>query len=172
MLRRILVAALAAATVGCSTPKLFVSDTPDWKEADAPPPPALRTQGLIPLEVPGTSLRFGIDPRSITVGADGVVRYVVVATSSSGVVNAMYEGIRCEGGDVRVYARHNPDSGWVPARNSDWQALHSTPHSRHSLYIARNGVCVGRGASGSAAQIVQDLRAPVDTRFERGGVNR
>jgi hypothetical protein len=172
MLRSILVAALAAAIAGCTTPKLSISDTPDWQETEAPPPPALRTQGLIPLDVSGTSLRFGIDPQSITVGQDGVVRYVVVATSSTGTVNAFYEGIRCEGGVVKVYARHNRDSGWVPARGSDWQVLQSVPNTRHSLYIARNGVCLGRGASGSAAQIVQDLRAPVDTRFERGGVNR
>jgi hypothetical protein len=167
MLRRILAVALAAAAVGCSTPQLSVSENPDWQETEAPAPPALRTRNLIPLELPGTSLRFGVDPESITVGADRVVRYVVVASSSTGTVNAIYEGIRCVSGDVKVYARHNPDSGWVPARNSDWQPLHSTPNSRHSLYIARNGACLGRGASGTPAQIVQDLRAPSHTKFER-----
>jgi hypothetical protein len=174
MLRRILVVALATAAVGCSSPKLSIGtdNDPDWQETEAPPPPAVRTQGLIPLEVPGAGLRFGVDPRSITVGKDRIVRYVVVATSRTGTVNAIYEGIRCEAGEVKVYARHNPDSGWVPARNSDWQPLHTTANTRHSLYIARNGVCLGRGANGSAAQIAIDLAAPVDSRFERGGVNR
>ena len=177
MLRRILVLALAGAVAGCSTSpnaSLFASDTTaaDWQEAEAPPPPAVRTQGLIPLDVPGTALRFGIDPASIQVGRDRVVRYVVVATSSSGTVNAFYEGIRCEGGEVKVYARHNPNTGWVPATRGDWQPLQTTPNSRHSLYIARNGVCMGRGVNGNVAQIVIDLRAPVDTRYERGGVNR
>jgi hypothetical protein len=175
MFRWILALALAGVVVGCSSPKVtFGADTgnPDWQEVEAPPPPPVRTQGLIPLDVPGTALRFGVDPASIRVGADRVVRYVVVATSSSGTVNAMYEGIRCEGGDVKVYARHNPNSGWVPATKVEWQALQSTPNSRHSLYIARNGVCVGRGVNGNATQIVSDLRAPVANRFERGGVNR
>jgi hypothetical protein len=171
MLRRILTLALACAAAAASAqPRLF--EDPDWKELEAPPPPALNTRGLIALDIPASALRFGIDPKSVSVGSDRIVRYVVVATSSSGTVNAFYEGIRCEGGEVKVYARHNPDSGWVPARSIEWQPLQSTPNSRHSLFIARNGVCLGRGVNGNASQIVSDLRAPVDTRFERGGINR
>ena len=52
------------------------------------------------------------------------MRYVVVATSTSGAVNAIYEGIRCNTGEVKVYARHNPDSGWKPARAAEWRPLH------------------------------------------------
>lgn len=171
MFRSFMALALAgAAAASLAQPR--VAEEPDWKELEAPPPPALRTTGLIPLDIPGATLRFGVDPKSVSVGSDRIVRYVVVAASSSGTVNAMYEGIHCESAVVKVYARHNPDSGWVPARNAEWQPLHGIANSRHSLFIARNGVCVGRGVSGSAADIVGDLRAPVGTRFERGGVNR
>jgi len=171
MLRKFLALALCSAAA-CA----FAQDIPDimidWKEVEAPPPPPLRTQGLIELEVKGTSLRFGVDPASITVGKDGVVRYVVVASSSSGVVNGIYEGIRCNTGQVRVYARHNPSSGWVPARGADWQDIHQVANSRYSLAIARGGACQENTPNGSPAQIVQDLRAPFDRRFERGGNNR
>jgi len=169
---RVSFAALALAGACLAASAQVVPDDPDWKELEAPPPPALRTTGLIPLEVPGTSLRFGIDPASVSVGKDRIVRYVVVATSPSGTVNAMYEGIRCDAAEVRVYARHNPDSGWVAARSADWQPLHSTPNTRHSLIIARNGVCLGNAPNGNATEIVNDLRAPLERRFERGGVNR
>jgi hypothetical protein len=165
-------AALALCGASLAASAQVAPGSPDWQELDAPTPPALRTSGLIALDVPGTALRFGIDPGSVTVGQDRVVRYVVVATSASGTVNAMYEGIRCDEAQVKVYARHNPDSGWVAARGGDWQPLHSAPNSRHSLLIARNGVCLGHAPNGNAAQIVQDLRARVDRRFERGGVNR
>jgi hypothetical protein len=144
--------------------QLAVPD-PDWKELEAPPPPALRTQGLIPLEVRGTTLQFGVDPQSVALGGDGVVRYVVVATSTTGTVNALYEGVRCGTGEVKVYARHNPDSGWVPARGADWQPLREGPQARHSLLIARTGACVGDAPNRNASQIVRDLRAPVDRRF-------
>jgi hypothetical protein len=163
MLRRFLVLAFAGAA--CAASAQFSTPDPDWKETEAPRPPALRTSGLVFIEVPGSSLRFGVDPASVTVGSDGVVRYVVVASSPTGTVNGIYEGVRCSSGEVKVYARHNPDSGWVPARGSDWQPLHQTRNSRYSLLIARNGACMGHGPNGTASKIVRDLRAPVDTRF-------
>ncbi len=170
MQRSLRALALAGVTVAASA-QVAPTD-PDWKELDVPPPPALRTSGLVPVDVAGTSLRFGIDPASLAVGGDGIVRYVVVATSTSGTVNAIYEGIRCDTGEVKVYARHNPDSGWVPARTAEWQPLQSTPNSRHSLAIARSGACFGHSPNGNAAQILQDLKAPVERRFQRGGANR
>lgn len=183
MLRSLLALAVAGAVTAASavepgappgTPdNSNIPDVPEWKEVDAPPPPALRTQGLIALDVAGTTLHFGVDPRSITVGGDGVVRYVVVATSSSGAVNGMYEGIRCNAGEVKVYARYNPDSGWVPVRDGEWQKLSAAQAStRHSLSVARSGACIDNAPNGSAANIVQDLKAPVDRRYLRGGLNR
>jgi hypothetical protein len=166
MLRRILALALACAA-GTSFGQLLGDVNPDWKETEAPPPPALRTQGLIPVEMPsGLSLRFAVDPASVSVGADGVVRYVIVASSPTGAVNAMYEGLRCNTAEVKVYARHNPDSGWVPARNAEWQPLHNRPNSRHSLTVARTGACIGQGPSGNAAEIVRALRTGPDKRFQ------
>ncbi|MCC2635460.1 MAG: hypothetical protein K0S48_3346 [Ramlibacter sp.] len=166
MLRRIL--ALAFACAAAPSFGQLADANPDWKEVEAPPPPAVRTQGLVAVDMPsGISLRFGVDPASVSVGADGVVRYVVVASSPTGAVNALYEGLRCESAEVKVYARHNPDSGWVPARDAQWQPLHSRPNSRHSLSIARNGACVGRGPSGTASEIVRSLRTPPEHRFEK-----
>jgi hypothetical protein len=139
---------------------------PDWREAEAPPPPAVRTTGLIPVELERSALRFGVDPASVAIGSDGIVRYVVVATSTTGTVNAMYEGIRCNTGEFKVYARYNPASGWVKSHGLQWLPLQEgQQQSRHSLAIARNGACLGRAPNRSPAQIVRDLRAPADTRF-------
>ena len=156
------VALLLAAAVHAQVPQV----DPDWREAEAPPAPAVRLDGLIPLEIPGSALRFGVDPSSVALGQDGIVRYVVVATSASGVVNALYEGIRCGDGEFKVYARHNPDSGWTLAKGSPWRPLQDQPASRHALLIARTGACMGHSANRSASQIVRDLRAPADTRYE------
>jgi hypothetical protein len=139
---------------------------PDWREAEAPPAPAFKLDGLIPLEIPGSALRFGVDPSSVSLGPDGIVRYVVVATSTSGAVNALYEGIRCAKGEFKVYARHNPDGGWKLEKDSPWRSLQDQPVSRHTLLIARTGACMGHSANRSASQIVRDLRAPADTRFQ------
>ena len=166
MLRRILALALACAAAPSFAQLGITEVDPDWKELEAPPPPPVRTQGLVPIDMPrGGSLRFAVDPDSVSVGADSVVRYVVVASSPTGTVNALYEGLRCNTAEVKVYARYNPDSGWVPARASEWQPLQNRPNSRHSLVIARTGACVGQGPSGVASEIVRALRTPADTRF-------
>jgi hypothetical protein len=142
-------------------------EDPDWREAEAPPPPALKLGGLIPLEMPRSSLRFGVDPASVSVGSDGVVRYVVVATSATGAVNALYEGLRCNSAEFKVYARHSGSGGWTLAKDSTWRPLHNAQNSSHSLQVARTAACVGHGPNRSAAQIVQDLRSPVNRRFNQ-----
>ena len=157
---------LAWALAACAIHAQIVAPDPDWRETQAPPPPALKLDGLIPLDIPESSLRFGVAPESITIGNDGIVRYVVVARSNSGAMNAMYEGILCRNGEYKVYARHNPDSGWVPASDAPWKSLDERPLSRHTRVMARSGACMGHGPSHSAARIIQELRAPFgsDTR--------
>ncbi|MGZ5271075.1 MAG: CNP1-like family protein [Ramlibacter sp.] len=138
---------------------------PDWQEADAPRPPPLRTQGLVPIDMgPGTDLRWGVDPASIRIGADRVVRYVVVAIGQGGAVNGIYEGVRCDTAEVRVYARHARDGDWVPAR-AEWKPLQGSAATLHSLVIARNGVCLGQAPNGTPAQIARDLGQTPDFRF-------
>lgn len=162
-MRRELAALLAATAASAVLAQTAPSD-PDWREAEAPPPPALQTGKLIPLDMPGSSLRFGVDPDSVSIGSDGLVRYVVVASSASGAVNAIYEGIRCDNAHYRVYARHTPAGGWLRA-DTDWRPMHDGAASRHTLVIARNGACLGHAPNGSAAQIVRDLKSSPDRRF-------
>lgn len=158
-------AALALASAGAAAQLVPVD--PDWKEIDAPRPPALRTEGLVMLEVRGSALRFGVDPESISIGPDRIVRYVLVARGDSGVVNAFYEGIRCNSGDVKVYARHDADKGWIPAPGAEWVGLQEGRHARTSMQMARGGACVGNAPNGSPRQIVKDLRSGPEHRFER-----
>ena len=161
-MRRPLAAALLAAA-----PLAFAqlgTQDPDWKEVDAPPPPQLRLDKLVEIELPRTQLRYGIDPASISVGKDGIVRYVAVATSSSGAVNAMYEGIRCGTGEVKVYARHNPGTGWKAVPGADWRPIQDPPF-RHSLYFARHGACIDHLPGRSAPEILRELKADPERRF-------
>lgn len=156
-LRKWLAAGLAAASIS-ATAQLSAPD-PDWKEQDAPPPPAFAVDRLVPFDVSvGSALRFGVDPATIQIGRDGVVRYVIVARSASGTVNAMYEGIRCSTGEMRTYARHNADSGWTRADSSDWRSMWGSAPSRHTLMFARQGGCMGNAPPRSVDEIVRSLR--------------
>lgn len=133
---------------------------PDWKELEVKPPAAFRTDRLVPIELPRyVSVRVGIDPATVTVSSDGIVRYVVVAVSDSGNINAAYEGIWCRAGDVKTYARAGNDGQWTAIAKPEWKGLSASHPSMHALALARQGVCDGRSAAGHSPQdIVRKLR--------------
>ena len=137
----------------------LAGDHPDWKEQQVPAPPTFDLARLIPFEVNiNAALRYGLDPQTVSIGDDGVVRYVVVAQSSTGVVTALYEGVRCAGAQVKTYARHNPSSGWVTASTQEWKLLFDNAPSRHALRLARQGLCDGATAPKDVASIVRALQ--------------
>jgi CNP1-like family len=157
-----------AATFSTLAMAQVVATDPDWKEDSAPPAPAFEIKRLVPFEVSANSpLQWGFDPQTMTIGKDDIVRYVVVAQSPSGVVNAMYEAIRCGTGEWKTYARFNQDSGWTNVSDPKWLALSGGP-SPHAARLARQGVCTGNAAASSVREIVQSVRQPVGAQRDTG----
>jgi len=148
--------ALAANAVMCQTPV----ETPEWTEGTTPPPPAFSTKQLVPIEMPAyVSLKIGIDPETVTVGTDNVVRYVVVMQNGSGSVNAAYEGIQCTNGEVKTYARVSGVAGqWVNIEQPEWKSLTDNLPSRHAHAFAQQGACDAHTVAGRAADIVRSLK--------------
>ncbi len=132
----------------------------DWKESDTPTPPAFSPNKLLPLDMPPyVSLRFGIDPATLTITTDGIVRYVVVATNASGSVSALYEGIRCATGEVKTYARAGGAGAWSIIQAPEWRGLNDNQPSKHAWVFARQAACDGRAAAASsAADIIRAMR--------------
>lgn len=156
---------LSVLVFACTCAGAQVMPSDEFLEGDAPAPPPLKTQGLIPLDVgAGTDLRWGVDPASIRIGADRVVRYVVVGQSAAGAVNGFYEGVRCDTAEVRVYARHARDGDWVPGK-AGWAPLRDSSATRHSLAFARTGGCIGQAPNRSPDQIARDLAQSSNYRF-------
>jgi len=146
--------ALAAAAACAQTPV----DAPEWVEGAAPPPPAYSADKLIPIEMPPyVTLKIGIDPNTLVVGADGVVRYVVVMRNASGSVNAAYEGIQCANGEVKTYARAGTSGKWVPVEQPQWRGMTDNLPSRHAYALSKQGVCDG-GAAAKRADIIDTLK--------------
>lgn len=140
----------------------FAGDEPEWKESDVPPPPAFDVGKLVSFDVSlNSSLVFGVDPASIRItNSDGVVRYVMVATSASGARNVMYEGIRCATGEFKTYARYSADGRWTPVDNPEWRSMFGNIPSKHPLRLAKAGVCDNAAPATSVSEIVSRLKNP------------
>ncbi|CAJ0729172.1 MAG: CNP1-like family protein [Ralstonia sp.] len=86
-----------------------------------PAPPVDRD--AVPFDVGGrdeSPLRFAIDPKSVSIGKDNVVRYTVLITSKTGARNVNYEGLRCDTAERRIYATlRNDTNQWVGNRAVD-----------------------------------------------------
>ena len=120
-------------------------------------------------EAPATYLPGGIDderrrqlceiplfePDRLT--DDGVVRYTLVARSSSGAENVSYEGIRCRAGTYRVYALGSKSGApWSQRGASEWRpieqkTLHRQHHALWREYFCPHRVPIVDAAEGADA---------------------
>jgi len=142
-------------------PKRYETDA-EWKESEAPPPPAFDVKRLEPIAMPPyMSLKFGVDPATITITGDGVVRYVVVATGRSGgdaALNAFYEGVRCSTDEVKSYARYN-NGAWSKVERSEWKSFRDL-NSSYAKQLAQQGLCRGHAPRVSVKDMVTNMRDP------------
>lgn len=138
----------------------------DWKEDAVPPPPAFDVGKLLTFDVlQASSLSFGVDPATLRISSDGVLSYVMVATSASGARNVLYEGIRCVTGEVKTYARYNPSGSWAPVAQPEWRSLFANMPSKHALALARAGACDNASQASSVDEVVRKLKVNRFSRF-------
>lgn len=135
--------------------------TESWKELKAKLPSAPVESKLIPFEVSvANANRFYIDPASVSVGKDGVVRYTVVIESSGGARTVNYEGLRCETRERRLYAFGQADGSWIESQGSSWIPVHKQEHKMHNGYSAvlfDEYFCVDRVAVASPDAAIEAL---------------
>jgi hypothetical protein len=106
-----------------------------------PAPPAFPQRAtLLEFEIPGQrDFRNYVDGATLSVDAKGVVRYVFVSRSPSGVENVSYEGLRCTTGEYRVYALGRPDRTWG-GRLGGWRPIKESPLP-HQRILYREYFC-------------------------------
>ena len=146
----------------------------EFKDADFALPP-LPGEGLIEFFVSSaSSFKFYVDPKSLSIGPDGVVRYTLVARSPSGAENISYEGIRCGGqGLVRVYA-FAYGGKWSRNSNTEWRAIEPKSVQRWHNVLRGNFFCPTRYSIQSVAEGLDALRRgghPAIANTGSGGAN-
>ncbi|SBT03668.1 conserved exported hypothetical protein [Candidatus Accumulibacter aalborgensis] len=117
-------------------------DEKPWQEIAAQLPPFPQPENLIPFFVSSASdNKFMIDGESLSVAADGVVRFTVVIISPSGARNVSYEGMRCATGERRLYALGRSDETWSKARNDQWTRIGENSLNRHHAALYKDYFC-------------------------------
>lgn len=137
-----------------------------WQEDDLVLPPPLQRQQLIPFDMSSrTELQFSIDASSVTLGRDRVLRYVLLARSASGAENILYEGLRCETGETRNFARWNTaEQRWTAHTGAQpWRPLSGVAASLPAARLAYLAFCDGPSPTEPMQRLLADLR--------RGGKN-
>lgn len=151
---------LMAVVITTASALAQVGDSEPWQESEVNLPTQWRIDRLVEFPLDGSgSMRHAIEPSTISIDGDGVVRYVFAARSSSGALNAFYEGIRCQTGEVKVYARWDVDARqWRISDRAPWQTLEFRGPTRRAMQMARGGICDNKVANQSAAHILNTLR--------------
>ena len=140
-------------------------DAKPWAEVEVQLPPFPQDEDQIPFTVgANTHIAYSIDKRSLSVGSDGVIRFVLTVVSDQGARNISYEGMRCSSAERRFYAFGRPDGTWSKARSNQWVKIRGTSNNHHiGLYF--NYFCpVGAASNATPEELLRGLRQGGQTR--------
>ncbi len=119
-----------------------------------------KPENYLPFEVSATTpFAFFVDAKSLSVGADGVVRYTVIAKSAAGALNISFEGMRCSDRQYRIYALGTADKIWHGARNSKWQVIRSEPRNAQRAVLYGDYFCPFAAPIASADEALRALKS-------------
>jgi hypothetical protein len=131
-----------------------------WQEIAVQLPSPPTPENLLAFYVSPTATQsFAIDAKSLTAGADGVVRYTLVAKSQEGATNISYEGIRCASFERKMYAFGRPDGSWSRSRRDQWERIFENSANRQHAALAKDYFCRGKIVAGKAEEILSRMRS-------------
>lgn len=137
-------------------------ESKQWQEIEVQLPEAPRQENLLPFYVSAaTENRFFVDGSTLSVGKDGVVRYVLLVLAPEGGRNVTFEGMRCETHERRIYASGRRDGSWSKARKNEWVRIQDAYANRHHAALFLEYFC-------PIGNIVQDA-AEARNALKQGG---
>ncbi len=143
---------------------LLFDPDPNWAEEEVALPASLDRGQLQRFKVEaGNANQHYIDTGSLSVGSDGVVRYVLLITTPGGAENISFEGLRCASGQWRRYASADAGGEWLPARKAQWQAIGDRGRNRPRAALAYDYFCDGPAAPRDREHALRLLRSSRDS---------
>lgn len=134
-------------------------ETRQWQEIELVLPAAPKQDSMLPFFVSAANNNlFFVDATSLSVGADGVVRYVLLVETPGGARNVTYEGIRCETRERRIYASGRRDGAWSKSRNNEWERIRDIAPARQHAALFLDYFCPGGVIVRDEAEALDALR--------------
>jgi hypothetical protein len=131
--------------------------TKTWVDSPIQFPAAPVTENLLGF-YSNESQSFFIDSKSLSIVADGSLRYTIVSTSQSGAKNVSYEGIRCDSYEKRLFAFGRTDGTWSPSRRNEWDEISNKGVNKQHSSLAWDFVCEAGSIAGNVEKIIQRLK--------------
>lgn len=126
-------------------------------EQDVAPQPLAKQSEWLSVEVPNQDdIEVRIDAKSIAIGQDEVIRFVLSVKPPVGDAVVTFEGIRCDPSEWRQYATGRADGAWARNLTSKWQKTFDAGPSgiRHTL--ARDSFCESDGRPVYSPEVARD----------------
>jgi hypothetical protein len=136
----------------------------EFREAVVEPPAYPQDNKLIEFTVTGrTANRFFIDPATLSVGPDKVIRFALVVRAPSGAKSVSFSGVHCKTREWKDYA-YGTTGTWRKVGDPQWRPIHEKGLNNYqetlfSEFFCYEGVVTG-GPVGDAKTIVRYLKTP------------
>ena len=153
---------LAVATLACcggasaDQEKPYDFEEKPWVEEKTAIPEYPKPENLIEFQAgPTEHNRFFIDGSTINIGADGVVRYVLVLKTQGGATNVSLEAMRCDTRELKLVAVGRSDGTWDSVQSPQWRTIENKLVNDHHAILSRDFLC----PAGHAPRDASDTRA-------------
>lgn len=131
-----------------------------WQEMEVQMPAAPQREYLRSFYVSAvTDNLFYIDTTSLTIGTDGVIRYVLLVETTSGARNVSFEGMRCETRERRMYASGRSDGSWSKSRRNEWVPVQEAVANRQYAALFYDYFCPSGMIVDSREAVIRALRS-------------
>lgn len=129
------------------------------QELDLPPPPSFDVATAEPFEMPGDQrLRYAVVPDTLQVGEDGLLRYVLVATSAGGGQNILFEALDCARSEHKTLARWSSyQRQWLVVKSPRWVNVDDA-RSAASAVLTQGVFCLDRNVLGPRDALLRELK--------------
>jgi hypothetical protein len=113
-----------------------------WEEGEFTQPDYPKDENLVSFYMgAATPHQYFMDKSSLSVGKDGVVRYIVVIKTASGTKNVNFEGMRCDAAEQKLYAFGKADGSWMQARAPKWHPIRFSGANNYQGVLYHDFLC-------------------------------